>query len=141
MKQPITLFSVAKERADKQRAEDNIEHAQNVLKEMKIRVNNSKIAVSVIRVEQIVKHGSNHAVIVVNDSGKSRMKRAVHRLRRLFRNAPGKELCPERPLIQPCTNCLLPKCSPLCNASGLLRGETHVRATQLTITGNPAGAG
>ena len=75
MKQPITLFSVAKERSDRQRAEDNIEHARNVLKELKIRVNNSKIAVG-DPIEQIVKHGSNHAVIVVNDSGKSRLKRA-----------------------------------------------------------------
>ena len=76
MKQPITLFSVARERKERQRAEDNIEHARNVLKELKIRPNNTKIGVG-NPVEQIVKHGSNHSVIVVNDSGKSRFKRAV----------------------------------------------------------------
>lgn len=75
MKQPITLFSVAKDRKDRQRAEDNIEHARSVLKGMNIRVNNTKIGVGK-PVEQIVKHGANHSVIVVNDSGKSRIKRA-----------------------------------------------------------------
>ena len=75
MKQPITLFSVAKDRSDRKRAEENIEHARNVLKEMKIRVNNTKIGVGE-PVQQIVRHGANHSIIVVNDSGKSRLKRA-----------------------------------------------------------------
>jgi len=74
MKHPVTLFSVAKERNQRSKAEDNIERAKLVLKEMGIRVNNSKIGVG-DPVEQIVKHGSNHCVIVVSDSGKSKLER------------------------------------------------------------------
>ena len=76
MKHPITLFSVAKERGQRARAEANIEHAQQVLKDLKIKVNNTKVGIG-DPVEQIVRHGANHSVIVVNDSGKSKLKRAV----------------------------------------------------------------
>lgn len=74
MKQPVTLFSAAKERDQRKRAEENIERAKTLLKEMSIRVNNTKIGIG-DPVEQIVKHGSNHSVIVVSDSGKSKLKR------------------------------------------------------------------
>ncbi|MGI9412591.1 MAG: universal stress protein [Hyphomicrobiales bacterium] len=74
MKQPITLFSVAPDRKQRQRAEDNIEHAKGVLKEMKIRADGTKIGIG-DSVEQIIKHGAGHSVIVVNDSGKGRIKR------------------------------------------------------------------
>lgn len=75
MKQPITLFSVAADRKDRDRAKANIDHATAVLKELKIPVNNTKIGVGE-PVQQIVRHGANHSIIVVNDSGKSRLKRA-----------------------------------------------------------------
>lgn len=76
MKHPITLFSVAEERSQRQQAEENIERAKEVLGQVGIRVNNSKIGMG-DPVEQIVKHGSNHYVIVVSDSGKNRIRRFI----------------------------------------------------------------
>lgn len=74
MKQPITLFSVVADRKDRQRAEKNIEHAKEALKEMKIRADDTKIGYG-DPVEQIIKHGAAYSIIVVNDSGKGRIKR------------------------------------------------------------------
>ena len=74
MKQPITLFSVAADRKDRKRAEENIEHAKQALKEIKIKVDGTKVGIG-DPVEQIIKHGSGHSIIVVNDSGKGRIKR------------------------------------------------------------------
>ena len=74
MKQSITLFSVVPGRKERSRAENNIEHAKQALKEMKIKADDTKIAYG-DPVEQIIKHGASHSIIVVNDSGKGRVKR------------------------------------------------------------------
>jgi nucleotide-binding universal stress UspA family protein len=73
-KQSITLFTVAKTRGDRDAAEATIEQTKQALKEIKIRVNKTKIAVG-SPVEQIVSNGNGHSVIVVSDSGKSRITR------------------------------------------------------------------
>src|SRR5690606_23970089 len=73
-KHPITLSSVARDRKRRDAAHKIIEECKAALKEMKIRVMLEKTAVG-DPVEQIIRHGSNHFVTVVSDSGRGRFTR------------------------------------------------------------------
>lgn len=71
---PITLFSVARDHEGQPRAEEIVARAKAMLEELGIPVAGTTVGVG-DPVEQIVEAGDPHAVIVVSDSGKSRLKR------------------------------------------------------------------
>ena len=71
---PITLFSVALDLEARARAEGAVASAKSMLEEMQIDVAETRVGVG-RSVEQIVEAGEDHSVIVVSDSGKSRLKR------------------------------------------------------------------
>ncbi len=73
---PITLFSVAQDHEGQPHAEEVVARAKTMLEELGIQVAGTAVGVG-DPVEQIVKAGAKHAVIVVSDSGKSRLKRFV----------------------------------------------------------------
>ena len=71
---PITLFAVAQERRGRRRAKEVLARAEDMLAVYGVPV--AQIGVGVgDPVEQICEAGQDHGVIVVSDSGKSRLKR------------------------------------------------------------------
>ena len=70
----ITLFSVARDHEGVPRAEEMVARAKEMLEELEISVAGTAVGVG-DPVEQIVEAGAEHGVIVVSDSGKSRLKR------------------------------------------------------------------
>ena len=72
--EPITLFSVARNHEAQRRAQDLVSRAREMLEELGLKVAGTAIGVG-DPVEQIVEAGNEQAVIVVSDSGKSRLKR------------------------------------------------------------------
>jgi nucleotide-binding universal stress UspA family protein len=72
--EPITLFSVAPEEADRAAAEEAVANAKALLKAMKIDVIHTKTAVG-SPAKQIVEEGSSYKIIVVTDEGRSRLER------------------------------------------------------------------
>ena len=74
--QPITLFSAAATAEDEAAAEDNVGNARALLKAIGIKVKETRIAVGDPATE-IIKHGSDHQIIVVSDEGRSRLQRAL----------------------------------------------------------------
>ena len=73
-KSQISLFSVARDHDGKARAEGAVEKARSMLEDMDIQVAGTDVGVG-DPVEQIIEAGEGHALIVVSDSGKSRLKR------------------------------------------------------------------
>ena len=73
-KSPITLFSAARDHEGQPHAEDVVARAKAMLAERDIAVVGTAVGVG-DPVEQIIEAGAEHAVIVVSDSGKSRLKR------------------------------------------------------------------
>jgi nucleotide-binding universal stress UspA family protein len=73
---PITLFSVTPDHEGQPRAEEVVARAKAMLEDLGIQVAGTAVGVG-DPVEQIVEAGAEHAVIVVSDSGKSRLKRFV----------------------------------------------------------------
>ncbi len=73
-KAPITLFSVAPDNEAVARAEATLDEARTMLLKMDIEVAGSRVGVG-NPVEQIIEAGKDHGLIVVSDSGKSRLKR------------------------------------------------------------------
>ena len=73
-KKPITLFSVAPDVEARAHAEDTVAEAEAMLAEIKIPVVESLVGVG-NPVGEIIEAGKDHDVIVVSDSGKSRLKR------------------------------------------------------------------
>ncbi len=71
---PITLFSVTPDHEGQPRAEEVVARAKAMLEDLDIQVAGTAVGVG-DPVEQIVEAGAEHAVIVVSDSGKSRLKR------------------------------------------------------------------
>ncbi len=71
---PITLFSVAQDHEGQPHAEEVVARAKTILEELGIQVAGTAVGVG-DPVKQIVEAGNKHAVIVVSDSGKSRLKR------------------------------------------------------------------
>ena len=71
---PITLFSVTPDHEGQPRAEEVVARAKAMLEESGIPIAGTAVGVG-DPVEQIVEAGAEHAVIVVSDSGKSRLKR------------------------------------------------------------------
>jgi nucleotide-binding universal stress UspA family protein len=71
---PITLFSVTPDHEGQPHAEEVVARAKAMLEELDIPVAGTAVGVG-DPVEQIVEAGAEHAVIVVSDSGKSRLKR------------------------------------------------------------------
>ena len=70
----ITLFSVALDMEARAQAEETVARAKSMLEEIQIEVAGTMVGVG-RPVEQIVEAGEVHSVIVVSDSGKSRLKR------------------------------------------------------------------
>lgn len=73
-KMPITLFSVAQDMEARAKAEETLAQAKSMLAAMQIEVAETRVGVGP-PVEQIIEAGADHSVIVVSDSGKSRLKR------------------------------------------------------------------
>lgn len=73
-KKPITLFSVAPDVEARARVEEAVAEAEAMLAEMKIPVTETLVGVG-NPVQEIIEAGKDHDVIVVSDSGKSRLKR------------------------------------------------------------------
>ena len=71
---PITLFSVTPDHEGQPRAEEVVARAKTMLEDLDIPVAGTAVGVG-DPVDQIVEAGAEHAVIVVSDSGKSRLKR------------------------------------------------------------------
>ncbi len=71
---PITLFSVTPDHEGQPRAEEVVARAKAMLEDLDIPVADTAVGVG-DPVDQIVEAGAEHAVIVVSDSGKSRLKR------------------------------------------------------------------
>lgn len=71
---PITLFSVTPDHEGQPRAEEVVARAKAMLEDLDIPVADTAVGVG-DPVDQIVEAGAGHAVIVVSDSGKSRLKR------------------------------------------------------------------
>jgi nucleotide-binding universal stress UspA family protein len=71
---PITLFSVTPDHEGQPRAEEVVARAKAMLEESGIPIAGTAVGVG-DPVDQIVEAGAGHAVIVVSDSGKSRLKR------------------------------------------------------------------
>ncbi len=71
---PITLFSVTPDHEGQPRAEEVVARAKAMLEESGIPIAGTAVGVG-DPVDQIVEAGAEHAVIVVSDSGKSRLKR------------------------------------------------------------------
>ena len=71
---PVTLFSVARDHEGRRRAEDVVERGKLMLGELGLEVAATAFGVG-DPVDQIVQAGDDHALIVVSDSGKSRLKR------------------------------------------------------------------
>jgi len=71
---PITLFSVTPDHEGQPRAEEVVARAKAMLEDLDIPVADTAVGVG-DPVEQIVEAGAEHDVIVVSDSGKSRLKR------------------------------------------------------------------
>ncbi len=71
---PITLFSVTPDHEGQPRAEEVVARAKAMLEESGIPIAGTAVGVG-DPVEQIVEAGAEHDVIVVSDSGKSRLKR------------------------------------------------------------------
>ena len=76
MKEPITLYTVAKDEASRPAAEEAVATAKALLKAMKIPVLNTKIGIGNTS-QEIVEAGSNYNVIVVSDEGRSRVQRLI----------------------------------------------------------------
>jgi nucleotide-binding universal stress UspA family protein len=76
MGEPITLFCVARDEAAKPVAEEAVANAHALLRAMKIKVAETKVAVGDV-VEEIVETGSLYGVIVVTDEGRSRLQRLI----------------------------------------------------------------
>ena len=70
----ISLFTVAQDHEGKARAEDVLAKAKSDLAELGIAVVGSDVGVG-DPIDQIIEAGDDHALIVVSDSGKSRLKR------------------------------------------------------------------
>jgi len=71
---PITLFSVTPDHEGQSQAEEVVARAKAMLEDLDIPVAGTAVGVG-DPVEQIVEAGAGHGVIVVSDSGKSRLKR------------------------------------------------------------------
>ncbi len=71
---PITLFSVTPDHEGQPRAEEVVARAKAMLEDLDIQVAGTAVGVG-NPVDQIVEAGAGHGVIVVSDSGKSRLKR------------------------------------------------------------------
>lgn len=71
---PITLFSVTPDHEGQPRAEEVVARAKAMLEDLDIPVAGTAVGVG-DPVEQILEAGAGHGVIVVSDSGKSRLKR------------------------------------------------------------------
>ncbi len=76
MKEPITLYTVAKDEAARPAAEEAVANAKALLKAMKISVAETKIGIGITS-EEIVEAGSTYNVIVVSDEGRSRLQRLI----------------------------------------------------------------
>ncbi len=76
MKEPITLYTVAKDEAARPAAEEAVANAKALLKAMKIPVAETKIGIGITS-EEIVEAGSTYNVIVVSDEGRSRLQRLI----------------------------------------------------------------
>lgn len=76
MKEPITLYTVAKDEASRPAAEEAVATAKALLNAMKIPVLNTKIGIGNTS-QEIVEAGSNYNVIVVSDEGRSRVQRLI----------------------------------------------------------------
>ncbi len=72
----ITLFSVAREAAEERRARKAVDDAAALLDKLDIPVKQTRIAIG-DPVKEIVRHGSDHMVIVVSDEGRSRLHRIL----------------------------------------------------------------
>lgn len=72
--EPITLFSVALNNDGRSQAEGAVARAKAMLEEIGIAVVDTQVGVG-RPVEQIIEAGDDHSLIVVSDSGKSRLKR------------------------------------------------------------------
>ena len=73
-KQPISLLSVAPDMAARSEAENAMAEARAILQEIEIPIESAMVEVG-SPVETIIEAGKDHDVIVVSDSGKSRLKR------------------------------------------------------------------
>ena len=71
---PITLFSVAPDMEARARIEETLARTRSMLEEMTIPVADTMVGVG-DPIGQIVEAGKDHGLIVVSDSGKSRLKR------------------------------------------------------------------
>lgn len=71
---PITLFSVALDHEGRQRAEDVVAMAKEMLENLDIAVAETQVGIG-NPADVIVEAGAEHSLIVVSDSGKSRLKR------------------------------------------------------------------
>ncbi len=74
--EPITLFSASATEAGLGTADENVKNARALLKAMGIKVKDIRTAVGPAA-REIVEAGSQHAVIVVTDEGRSRLQRAI----------------------------------------------------------------
>ncbi len=75
-KQPITLFSVAKDKKQRELAEEYVANGAAALKHMKIDVKATKTAVG-DPVEQIIRHGSSSQLIVVTNQHLTKLQRLM----------------------------------------------------------------
>ena len=71
---PITLFSVTPDHEGQSQAEEVVARAKAMLEDLDVPVAGTAVGVG-DPVEQIVEAGAGHGVVVVSDSGKSRLKR------------------------------------------------------------------
>ena len=76
MKEPITLFSVAKDESERPQATEAVASARALLKAMKIGVHDAAVGIG-DTVAEIVRVGSNYNFIVVTDEGRSRLQRLI----------------------------------------------------------------
>ena len=75
-KQPITLFSVAKNKSHRSLAEEYVANGVAALKHMKIDVKTTKTAVG-DPAEQIIRHGSSSQLIVVTNQHMTKLQRLL----------------------------------------------------------------
>ena len=77
VKQPITLFSVARDEDERKKAQENNNKARDMLKGLGVEVKRVTTAIG-DPVTQIIKAGANRGIIVVPDDGHSRLYRAIY---------------------------------------------------------------
>ena len=94
-KSPITIFSVARDHEGRSRAEEAAARAGATLALLGIPIAGTAVGVG-DPVEQICEAGKDYGVIVVSDSGKSRLKRFFVGSVRLRRDGQGRDLGSQR---------------------------------------------